>query len=466
MIKSKLFSSYNFQRYIYLVLVSNFLAIFFLRDTTSLNLGLLSIQSLFYSINLLLFSIFILFETVSSFIDYYGLTFNFLKLTIIDIYNLNVKFSLQIFYKNLNYIFFLVLNISLIYFRQKLIGLFRSVITNKKLLFLSFIIFIILATSIFIADKKIKQVEAFNNRALNKLNFVFEEKFFRDDNWYIVFKNTLNYNNKTNISKNFSFNEIFKNSDQYRNIYVVIIESYPNFKDKNLKNKLTNALESNLQNFKISKYKKDWNKNYSTQGAEFDFFCDKKGTFNEFKFDFKNFLTKNDCWINKFENRHNIYIHSYDEEHGNRGRYYLPENSFFNEVYFKNDLIKLGYNLCNTNYFIGVCEKEIINKLLKKFNNNNKKKFILYLTVENHIPVYVKNYDEKICKNYTLTLHEQFCTLFHNQINFNKEMNKFIKNLNSNDLLVIFSDTPPIFPQRERVHFENYIDVFKYEKIF
>ena len=145
----------------------------------------------------------------------------------------------------------------------------------------------------------------------------------------------------------------------------------------------------------------------------------------------------------------------------------LDDNSFFDEVYFKKDLLELGYSICDTNYYYpGVCEKEIVNKLLYKLQKNQKKQFVLYLTVENHIPVHVKNYKESICKNYPLNLHPQFCTLFYNQLNFNNEINKFINNLNSDDLLVLFSDTPPLLSKKDRVHFEDYIDVLFFKKEF
>ena len=111
MVNLKIFTAFNFKKYFYLVFISNFLAILFLNDTTSFNLGLLSIQSLFYSINKLIFIFFILFETIAAFLDYYGLTFNFIKLIIIDIKNLNSEFSIYILFENSKYIFFLVLNI-------------------------------------------------------------------------------------------------------------------------------------------------------------------------------------------------------------------------------------------------------------------------------------------------------------------------------------------------------------------
>jgi hypothetical protein len=467
MVNLKIFPTFEFQKYFYLVFISNFLAILFLNDTTSFNLGLLSIQSLFYSINKLIFIFFILFETIAAFLDYYGLTFNFIKLIITDIKNLNSAFNIYILFENSKYIFFFVLNISFLIFSETLIKLIKLIINNKKLLSLSFIFLIILSTLITFTVKNTKYMDVMYQRSLDKINYVFNGNFFRNDNWFNVSKNTIRYNDNNKKFSNFSFGKTFKDYNEFQNIFVIINESYPNFKDKNLKNKLTYALETNLQNIKISKYKKDWNKNYSTQGAEMDFYCDKKGTWEEFKNDFNNFLTKNDCWINNFKNRNNIFIHSYNSKSFNRSRYYLEDNSFFNEAYFKEDLLKLKYNTCETNfYYIGICESEIVKKLLNKIKKNKKKQFVLYLTVENHIPVHVKNYEDNICKNYPLNLHPQFCTLFHNQLNFNKEINKFLNTLNSNDLLVLFSDTPPLLSQRDRIHFEDYIDVIFFTKKF
>ena len=50
--------------------------------------------------------------------------------------------------------------------------------------------------------------------------------------------------------------------------------------------------------------------------------------------------------------------------------------------------------------------------------------------------------------------------------NDNSTINKFIRNLGSADLLVLFSDTPPLLSQRDRAHFEDYIDVFFFKKKF
>ena len=196
-----------------------------------------------------------------------------------------------------------------------------------------------------------------------------------------------------------------------------------------------------------------------------ELFCDNKGSWIDFKKDLNFFLKKNDCWINKFYNRHNIFIHSYKKQGFGRSRYFNKEDPFFKESFFKEDLVNLNYSTCNKNdYYIGICENEIINKLLFEIKKIDKKKLVIYLTVENHIPINF-NYNKTLhCENYILNLHPQFCTLFNNQLKFNYELNKFIKKLNKNDLLVFFSDTPPLFTKRDRIHFEDYVDVIFFQK--
>ena len=63
-----------------------------------------------------------------------------------------------------------------------------------------------------------------------------------------------------------------------------------------------------------------------------------------------------------------------------------------------------------------------------------------------------------------LKLNPQFCQIFMNQVNFNSALNRFIKNLDEDDILIFYSDTPPMFPLRERVHFEDHIDLFFFKK--
>ena len=47
---------------------------------------------------------------------------------------------------------------------------------------------------------------------------------------------------------------------------------------------------------------------------------------------------------------------------------------------------------------------------------------------------------------------------------FNESISKFINRMNKNDLLVFFSDTPPMFESKRRIHFEDLIDVYFFSK--
>ena len=48
---------------------------------------------------------------------------------------------------------------------------------------------------------------------------------------------------------------------------------------------------------------------------------------------------------------------------------------------------------------------------------------------------------------------------------FNESLSKFISNnMGENDLLVLFSDTPPMFAGKRRIHFEDTIDIYFIKK--
>ena len=148
----KKYTLLDFKKYIYLILTTNFLSILLLNDTTSFNLGLLSLQSLIYCINTYLFLFFVIFESISAYLDFYGLTFNFLYLVINNFENLNLKFNTFIFLTNLNYFLFLILNLFFFYNRNKILKILKLIIIKKKKIFLitiiSFLIVIYLISKI------------------------------------------------------------------------------------------------------------------------------------------------------------------------------------------------------------------------------------------------------------------------------------------------------------------------------
>ena len=86
--------------------------------------------------------------------------------------------------------------------------------------------------------------------------------------------------------------------------------------------------------------------------------------------------------------------------------------------------------------------------------------------MNNHVPAkLIKNVNQDYCKeNFPLNINNQFCFIYQNQILFNQGLKKFINTLSKDDFLIFFSDTPPIFPNKQRIHFEDYIDVLTFKK--
>ena len=469
--------NFKFFDYLLLLISSNIFSIIFLNDTSSFSLGLISIFSLFYCLNGYLFIFFILIETISSFLDFYGLTYDFLKLLFFNHNKLNTEFNFYIMSINFKYILYLILNL-LVFLFLKIISQNINKLKNKSshtvhilanLIFFLFILFLI--NFLYLSDP-IRKSNLKKNLENNSYNNI-----LRYDNWYIVLNSTISYKNTYQKNNNFNFSNLLKNQDIRGDIYLIINESYPNFKDNRIKKLLSDSLINGLDNFEILNIKKNWNKNYSTLGAEIELFCETDKNFKEFinineDFTFQTFLSNNDCWIKDFsKDLYKIYIHSYKGESFNRRNRYSARSdkikkNFFDEIYFQEDLLKKKYKTCEKNQlFAGICEKEILEKLLTKIENLSQQKLIIYLTVENHIPLVI---DDKIknsaCNVLPLKLNPQFCQIFMNQVNFNSALNKFIKNLDEDDILIFYSDTPPMFALRERVHFEDHIDLFFFKK--
>lgn len=124
----------------------------------------------------------------------------------------------------------------------------------------------------------------------------------------------------------------------------------------------------------------------------------------------------------------------------------------------------MKYEICyGRSIYKRICDKEVILKLLPSIKKDDSSKFVIFLTLDNHIPVHDTIYNED-CDQYPMKLNPQFCTLYLKQMQFNNLVNNFAKNLNNNDLLIFFSDTPPIFSKRDQIHFNNFIDVYFIKK--
>ena len=442
--------------YLIRLLTINFFSLFFLYDTDSFNQGLISIQSIFYSINTLLAFFFITIEFITSILQFYGLDHKFLKLIFFDIKSINILFIYEIILTISNYILFIVLTFLTIFFRHSIIKNFF----NKRLMSIIFPLFVLLIfLNIDFTKKLLNKVYNFNK------NFK-EYSFFRNDNWFLYYKYRLTVSKNDDLIQQADFISNFSdiiNSESNNNIFIVINESYPNFKNPNIKYKLLNHIydEEIKESFEINNYVTDWSKNYSTQGAELKLFCGNESKFDEFKKNnLRDFIEENNCYFKKFNDYFKIFIHTYLKTSFNRTRY----DSYFDKTFFYKDLENQNFSTCKGRPFTGYCDHQVIEKI-SDFKKGSKN-LIIYLTVNNHIPVeLIKKDNQDYCeKNFPLNIYDQFCFIYQNQVLFNKGLKKFIKSMTKDDFLVYYSDTPPIFPKKHRIHFEDYIDVYTFKK--
>ena len=392
---------FNLKKFIFRFFIFNLFSFVYLSKTYVFDMGFISIQSLIYSLNIYLLYFFIFFESICALLNNYGLDLNFYKLVFTNLDNLNIKYVGYILFENINIIYFLLFSFGILIILEK---------TNYYISFRKkfFLISGIIAFSLSIFNPSLshqKIVELFkgatNSWSTFDRNFdIYKVKYynqlvknniFRNDNWYNSIKLSIYYHdtlpsgspdlNLSNDKGNFKdFGKVI-NQKNYNNIYVIINESYPNFRNQDLKKNLFEKLIDNNNNIKVKKFRKGWNRSLTTQGAEMDFFCNKNVDYEEYlKLDLKNFVRKNDCWINNIKNKNLVYIHSYSEDFFDRFRY----RSFFNDSYFREELYNMGFKECKAQ-FEGVCDHEILNKfnILVPEKENN---FVVFLTVNNHVP--------------------------------------------------------------------------------
>jgi len=419
----------------------------------------------------------------------YGLDFNFYKLIINNLNNLNYEYIAFIFHENINFIYFLIFSSGLLFFleKKKYNINFKKDSFNSKKIILIIIIFIIFILTNFNPNlthhaliKKYKGLT--NNWTSADLFFkaprynkqLTKDNFFRNDNWYNTLKysfyysdsNPSGYRTLSQIDKNLDFDNFTNFGEviqekKYNNIFVIINESYPNFRSKKLKNNLIQKIKFNNDDVIVQNFKKKWNRKLTTQGSEMEFFCNKNHDFEKFiTTELKTFINENNCWIGLIKDKNLIYIHSYEEYFFNRTRY----KSFFDKSYFKEDLELFNFKNCDQKYS-GICDYEILNNM-DKLITREKNNFVIFLTVNNHIPLepFYKNSYIDCKENFPLNLNEQFCILYNNQMFFNESISKFLSNMGKDDLLVLFSDTPPMFSAKRRVHFEDIIDIYFFSK--
>ena len=473
------------KRYLIRVLIINFFSLFYLIQTPVFDSGFFSIQSIFYSINIYLLYLFIFLEAKSSFFSIYGLDFSFYKLIINNLGNLNLKYIFYIAFQNINIFYFLFFSLGCLLFIEKINYNFifkKDSLNAEKKFFASILFIVFILTSFNPSNTHLTLIERYknltntwtpNDLVLNEDKYIsqyIENNFFRNDNWFNTIKYTYLYfdSNSSGEKKISQFEKDLKfksfrnfgeiiTKNKYDNIYVIINESYPSFRNKKLKENLLEKIKIGNDDLIIQNFKKKWNRTLTTQGAEMEFFCNKDVNFEKYIVsELKNFIEENNCWINSMKDKNLIYIHSYEESFFNRSRY----KSFFNKTFFKKELSDLNFEICNQKYS-GICDHTILDNM-NKIIEDKKNNFVIFLTVNNHIPT-SKFYEKPFinCKeNFPLNLNKQFCHIYNNQMLFNESISKLINRMNKNDLLVFFSDTPPMFKSKRRVHFEDLINVY------
>ena len=449
-------------KFIIRVLIINITGLFLLYDTLSFNQGLISFQSLIYSLNSTLLYIFIFTETAVAFLQYYGLDFEFINLVLLNLKNLDYNFVKLVVLDKSFYLIFLSINLILLINLEKILSLLiinkKLILVNKyRIILLVFFLFFIIIFLPFDANKKIR------DKVVNFKKTISQYSLFRNDNWFIYLKSQIVYDKESKENLGSVINDFSSiiNYNNYDNIFIIINESYPNFKNRFLKNRLHNLILGNqTDNITVKEYKKLWSKKYSTQGAELELFCGKNQNFLDFK---KNslgkFIKDNGCYFKDYKSVNKVFIHSHELNSFNRNRY---DDFFENLIGFK-QLKDFDLDLCEGSY-ISYCDHQILSYI--RDYAEKEKNMIIFLTVNNHIPnKLISKVDTLKCKDHhPLNILDQMCNSYHNQAIFNIALSKFIHRLNKRELIIFFSDTPPLFPVRERIHFEDYINVYTFEK--
>ena len=477
------------KKYLIRIFIVNFFSLLYLIETPVFDNGFFSIQSIIYSINIYLLYFFILFETLIAYLALYGLDFSFYKLIINYLNNLNYEYILFIFYQNVNFLYFIIFSIVFLIFLEKTkynLDFKKKSFSFKKIILITTVFIIFILTNFNPNYTNLALVDKYkgltNNWSSTDLIFkqpryykqLTKDNFFRNDNWY----NTITYSfyykgskaagpkgiGQTDKDFNFksfrNFGEVIQ-KEKYNNIFVIINESYPNFRNQKLKNNLIEKIKFNNDDLIIQKFKKKWNRMLTTNGSEMEFFCNKDVDFEKFvNTELKTFINDNNCWINSIKDKNFTYIHTYNESFFDRTRY----KSFFNKSFFKKDLELLNFKSCDQ-YFSGICDYDVLNNMSKLITDENNN-FVIFLTLNNHIPTepYYENPYIDCEKNFPLNLNDQYCTIYNNQMFFNESISKFLSNMGKNDLLVLFSDTPPMFISKRRVHFEDVLDIYFFSK--
>ena len=184
-----------FKKYFLRIFLINLLGIIFLSDSISFEQGFISLQGFIYSINKYLLLLFILIETIFSYLQEYGLNIEFLYLILKNFFSLNFKYSFFILYEKINYLIYFFLFIFYIFYLEN-----KILIINKYNFNFSFFIYV----SIIVLIIFFSQIERFNLYLTKLKNFeeiAIKYSVTRNDNWFLKTIIYFNYEKETNEHK-------------------------------------------------------------------------------------------------------------------------------------------------------------------------------------------------------------------------------------------------------------------------
>lgn len=474
----------NILKYFLRLCVINFSSLLFLYDSMSFQGGgAISYLSLISCIKNFFYVIHITLEILSVLIFEGLLNVQIFKIYLQEILNPEI-YSIFFYYLlgQSGLIFFLIFNIFFISNIKLIISL---IINYKKLLIILILIFLTLITlygktknhipsqyKIFIHNFFLgfgKKTHTYTQN-LFRLSDKFDQ-FFRIDNLIINISN--DSHNKENF-KNYespNLNEILNNKE-YKKIYIIIAESQPIFKNKDIQKILDNALITDTKKIHHKKYYLKYN-NGITETMLQKIFCDKENLVGSYgRESLGNFLKKNQCYFNDLKKKYQmIFIHSNTKQFGKRNRF----NDFFHKTFFYEELINMSFNKRCDWQMPSLCDDEILMRLDEFTDYTNKQSLLLFLSLNNHPPMrdhYTKynNFDKRDefkCNNFkSLSLSKDLCYSFMNQYYFNLLLKNRIIDLKNDEILLFLGDSPPFYSKtylKKNYLINNYttLEVFK-----
>jgi len=446
-IKNKFLNNFNYRSYFLRILFFH-LSLIFLKFVDHDDLKIISLESFLYSINVYTYLIFSFIELLIRCINDFGLNTLFL----INRFDLDNLGFIYFYLDTINY-YFLAYAVCLLYIIVNKI----KIKFNKKIIFILTLFFIIFGLLYKSSTVKFKiKTHNFVKNAIGKSIYYkltntiqstkLEKSIYEEiRNLYLYFNNDKKNNYIEKINENDSkglgyFQEKF-NLKSKNNIYIIITESYAFFKDNKMNDKLIDIF--NNDGNKIIIDQKGWNKTYSTQGAEFEIFCDanlKK---------LINFLeqVKNCNYEKNFSNFNKVFIHTYLSDFNGRYQY----RDLFNKSIFLKELEAEGFkNDCPWNNGKGLCDHEVINKLMF-YNEKNNQNLIFFLSLNTHPPLKpIKDAVYNCNKFLTTSRNMDLCHYYYNLEIFFKNLSRvYNEKKTENDILIIYSDTPPLFSSKK-----------------